>query len=97
MTSACPCPTTGVRETLTEKIIHLGEKMELIRNQGGENKPELRKWRQAWSEENSLLKMQFAKLEEKLASLSGTQKQSHHLSIFEDTPDTDGMTTMGPF
>ena len=71
--------------------------MESLRNQGRGRKPELRQWRQTWTEENSLLEMQFAKLEETLASLSGSQKQAHHLSIFEDTPDTDGMTTMGPF
>ena len=97
MSYACRHQFTGAMEQLNRNIIRLGEKMESLRNRDVDKNSTIPQWQQKWSAKKSLLDQHFESIEEKLANLKSSKQEIHRLSIFNVPPDSDGMTSMGPF
>ncbi len=97
MSYACRHQIAGVQEQLNRNIIRLGDQMDSLRNRDVDQNSAFQQWQKKWSEEKSLLEKHFENIEEKISNLKSSRKDNHKLSIFDVPPDSDGMTTMGPF
>ena len=97
MSYACRHQIAGAQEQLNRNIIHLGEKMDLLRNREVEKSSTFYQWKKRWSEEKSMMEKHFETIEEKLSNLKSTKKVTHKLSIYDVPPDSDGMRTMGSY
>jgi hypothetical protein len=97
MSYACRHQIAGAQEQLNRNIIHLGEKMDLLRNRNVEKSSTFHQWKKRWSEEKSMMEKHFESIEEKLSNLKSTRKVTPKLSIYDVPPDSDGMRTMRSF